>query len=276
MLAPTLLLACILALFPTSVMAQLLPLWEAGLGIASIYMPDYRGSKHYRMYALPFPYMVYRGDKLRLDRQGLRGVFFDTERVYLDFSAAASAPVDSSDNDLRAGMPDLDPALQLGPSLKINVWGREETRKFINIALPVRKVVVTNFSRYEAQGYLANPLINLNYGRFHPYEWNLGLAYGPIYTDRQYHDYYYSVSSRYATDERPEYHARSGFSGTRLTLTASTRRGKYWIAGFAIYDNLANSVIRDSPLVEANYSFLLGLTASWLFGKSDIMVVPKD
>ncbi len=260
---------------PATATAQLLPMWEAGLGIATLYIPDYRGSKNYRNYTLPFPYMVYRGDKLRLDRQGLRGVLFDSDRFYFDISAAASVPVNSRDNSVRAGMPDLDPGFQLGPSLKINLWGREETLKFINIAIPVRKVITTNFSRYEGQGYIANPLINLNYGGFHP-EWNLGFAYGPIYTDKQYHDYYYSVPARYATEQRPEYHARSGFSGTRATLTLSARRGDYWYAGFAIYDNLNNSVIRDSPLVETQYSFLIGVTASWLFGKSDQMVLPRD
>jgi len=38
------------------------PLWEAGLGIATVYLPDYRGSNHSRGYALPMPYFIYRGD----------------------------------------------------------------------------------------------------------------------------------------------------------------------------------------------------------------------
>lgn len=255
---------------------QMVPLWEGGLGVAALYMPDYRGSKHYQSYVLPIPYLVYRGEKLRLDRQGLRGVLFDSDRIYFDVSVAGSAPVNSRDNKRRAGMDDLDPALQLGPSLKINVYGREETRKFITLALPVRKVVTTNFARYEGQGYVSNPLINFNYGAFQPLDWNLGLSWGPLFADQQYHDYFYSVSAADATPQRPEYHARSGYSGSRLTFTLSSTLGSYWLATFAIYDNLHGAVIDDSPLVDSKQSYFLGFSAAWLFGKSTELVPERD
>ena len=40
------------------------PLWEAGVGIAGLHFPDYRGSSHTRNYVLPTPYFIYRGDIL--------------------------------------------------------------------------------------------------------------------------------------------------------------------------------------------------------------------
>jgi outer membrane scaffolding protein for murein synthesis (MipA/OmpV family) len=49
------------------------PLWEAGIGIAGVHFPDYRGSSHTRNYVLPAPYLVYRGDIVTADRGGLRG-----------------------------------------------------------------------------------------------------------------------------------------------------------------------------------------------------------
>ena len=43
-----------------------MPLWEAGGGVSPIVVPDYRGSDQYRGYVLPFPHIVYRGEKLKI------------------------------------------------------------------------------------------------------------------------------------------------------------------------------------------------------------------
>ncbi len=56
--------------------AELKPLWEAGLGIGAVTFPDYRGSDRTQTYMLPVPYFVYRGEFLKADRNGLRGLFF--------------------------------------------------------------------------------------------------------------------------------------------------------------------------------------------------------
>ena len=37
------------------------PLWELGLGVAALRLPDYRGSDQSSTYLLPLPYVVYRG-----------------------------------------------------------------------------------------------------------------------------------------------------------------------------------------------------------------------
>ena len=68
------------------------PLWEAGLGVAGLHFPDYRGSSQARTYALPAPYFVYRGDFFKADRHGMRGVFFKTDRMDLNLSVGASLP----------------------------------------------------------------------------------------------------------------------------------------------------------------------------------------
>ena len=107
--------------------ADLRPEWEIGAGATVFTLPDYRGSDESRAYLLPFPYVVYRGDRLRVDRQGARGMLFESDRVELDLSVSATPPVDSSTrrrswNRLRraSGTPppnrtqsDLDRALEL-------------------------------------------------------------------------------------------------------------------------------------------------------------------
>ncbi len=65
----------------THCMAREEPLWEAGIGATALDFPHYRGSGQSRGYLLPFPYLVYRGDALKADRNGLRGIFMKTDDV---------------------------------------------------------------------------------------------------------------------------------------------------------------------------------------------------
>src|SRR5258708_24836494 len=98
------------------------PLWELGAGVSALAFPDYRGSDQTRNYALPIPYVVYRGEFFKADRDGVRGIFFDIENVEIHASVGAAFPVDSSDNDARSGMPDLKPTVELGPAVDITLW----------------------------------------------------------------------------------------------------------------------------------------------------------
>ena len=56
------------------VQAKDLPLWELGLGVAGLWFPDYRGADETRGYVLPVPYVVYRGEFFKADRNGIRGM----------------------------------------------------------------------------------------------------------------------------------------------------------------------------------------------------------
>ena len=69
--------------------ADLRPEWEIGAGATVFTLPDYRGSDESRGYVLPLPYVIYRGERFRVDRQGLRGIFFESDRVELDVSLSA-------------------------------------------------------------------------------------------------------------------------------------------------------------------------------------------
>ena len=95
--------------------ATLLPLWELGIGAAALHLPDYRGADQSRTYALPLPYVVYRGTWLKADRDGARALLLNTERVKVDVSLAAATPTRSSDNTARAGMPNLPDTAEIGP-----------------------------------------------------------------------------------------------------------------------------------------------------------------
>ncbi len=53
-----------------------------------------------------------------MDRNGPRGILFDTKRLQLDLSLNASIAVESDDNEARRGMPEIDATLEIGPVLK--------------------------------------------------------------------------------------------------------------------------------------------------------------
>lgn len=261
--------------FPASLRgAEELPLWEAGLGFTGLSIPDYRGSDEHRGYPLPLPYVVYRGDILRLDRKGLRGLLFQSDRVQMNISADAGVPVKSDRNTARIGMPDLDPTVQIGPSLEICLLRNCTGDRVLEFRMLVRAVMATDFSRVHSIGFVANPQLNFDFKNIGPGGgWNFGFALGPIFATEQYHDYYYQVSPQYAIPTaRPSYDAQPGYSGSLLVIALSKRFDSVWFGAFARYDELTGAVFVDSPLVKTRHSVMAGFGFAWVFGQSSTLV----
>lgn len=241
---------------------QTLPLWELGVGAAAIRFPDYRGSDQSRQYLLPFPAVIYRGDKLKVDRQGMRGLLFESKRVVLDISLDGAVPVDSDQNGAREGMPDLDAVFEIGPSLKLSLYDSGPFEMRLN--LPYRYVYSSDLTRLDSHGTQFHPNLSFDYtGRSH-----IGLSLGPLYASQEYHDYYYSVSPEYVTATRPAYRAEGGYSGMRYTLGWSRRYNRFWLGAFVRYDDLSNAVFRDSPLVTQEDALMGGISLAWFFKQS--------
>ena len=246
-----------------------LPLWELGLGAGTLRLPHYRGSDQHHQWLLPVPYVVYRGDILRSDRQGTRAVLLDTERVDLDISIDGSAPTRSSDNRTRTGMPDLAATLQIGPKLNI-VLGRGEDWKF-DLRLPLRAVVVAE-TRPRTVGWTFSPILNLDL-RWRG--WNLGFSGGPQAASRGYNAYFYDVAPADVTAVRPAYAAGGGRAGWGATASASRRVGPWWLAGYVRHESLAGAGFRGSPLVKQNSNLSFGLALSRAFLVSDARVAER-
>jgi outer membrane protein len=254
--------------------AEELPLWEAGVGITGLSIPDYRGSDEYRGYFLPLPYLVYRGQTLRVDRKGMYGLLFESERVVLNISGDLGVPVNSGKNSARTGMPNLDPAGQIGPSLEVCLFSKCDADRVVQFRLPVRAVVATNLSRFTGIGFVANPQLNFDFKNIGPGGgWNFGFALGPLFATERYHDYYYQVSPQYAIpDIRPSYDAKAGYSGSVLVLALSKRFDHFWFGAFARYDELTGAVFENSPLMKTRHSFMGGFGFAWVFGQSKTLV----
>jgi outer membrane scaffolding protein for murein synthesis (MipA/OmpV family) len=254
-----------------------LPLWEAGAGIAAIDFPDYRGSDERQSYVLPIPYLVYRGEILKADREGLRGQFFKNDRLDLHVSLNGSVPVDSTDNAARSGMPDLDPTLEIGARLDLKLLRKPNRGIEVTLGLPVRTVIATDFSHSKNIGWVFEPQLNVDFRDVWPGEgWNLGLAAGPLYGDKRYHNYFYGVAPAFATLQRPAFTAAGGYAGSQILGAISKRFPSVWVGAFARWDTLSGAVFEASPLVRQKDSFAAGFAIAWIFGSSQKMVEAED
>ncbi len=256
-------------LLPQSAICEEKPLWELGVGSALLQMPDYRGSDESRVYLLPYPYLIYRGDILKIERERISGRIFKTDKLLLDFSLFGNVPVDSSKNAARRGMPDLDPTFEIGPSLNIRLLDNQQGRYKLNLALPVRAFFSTNFSSVRHEGWIFSPKLIFEKDDLIPDTGlNLGISAGPMFADSGYHSYFYSVEPAYGAASRPSYEAGSGYSGSTLTLGLNKGFKQLIFNAFVSVDFLQGAVIEDSPLVKTKHSIISGFTVSWIFLKS--------
>ncbi len=249
--------------------AEKRPLWEIGLGAAPITMPSYRGSKNQAFYPIPMPYIDYRGSFLRIDRDGLRGLLYDSERIGLDFSGDGAIPAATDEEGPRQGMPDLDPVVEFGPS--INIIVHQTNDAMLRIRLPIRAALTSDFRTIDHAGWKTHPHLGLDIKEM-VHGWNAGASIGLLFADRDYHGFYYDVPDRYATAFRERYKAGGGYSGISLMLTASRRFKNIWTGLFLRYDNLSGAAFTDSPLLETRHVFMGGFGAAYIFRSSAIMV----
>ena len=245
------------------------PLWEVGIGISGVRLPDYRGADQSRNYLLPVPYVVYRGTWLKSDEEGSRAILFNSPRVKLDMSFGAAAPA-RGDNRAREGMPDLPGNVEVGPSLNITLDEEVRKRWKLDLRLPVRGVMTLERSPRYA-GATFSP--NINFDLKNPvHGWNVGFLTGPLFATSHYHREYYQVDPAYARPDRPAYRARGGYAGWQTILSTSKRFGNTWAGAFVRFENLHGAVYDDSPLMRRNAAVTAGFAVSWVFKTSTAMV----
>ena len=264
-------LSLALALSLATAHAEEAPLWEIGAGFVGLSIPDYRGSDQQRGYVLPLPYIQYRGDVFRIDREGAHGDVFKSEQVKLDVSLNAGPPAKSGNNGARTGMPDIDPTVEAGPSLQIFLARNEARDREWSLRLPWRAAAASDLTHVQRIGWVFVPNLNLDVRNVGG-GWDMSVGLGPMYASEDYHDYYYEVAPAFATATRPAYDAKGGYSGSRLTLTASRRYKTFWVGAFARYDALSGAAFADSPLVKRQESFMAGAGIAWIFAESKTRV----
>jgi outer membrane scaffolding protein for murein synthesis (MipA/OmpV family) len=250
------------------------PLWEFGLGVGAIGFEDYRGSDTSHAYPLPVPYLVYNGRFLKADRDGVRGTLFNQDRIELNLSFNLTTPV-RNDHE-RYGMPDLKSTVELGPALNVHLWRDAERRVKFDLRMPLRAAFTVQSSP-KAIGWTFTPEFALDIADPFGYGgWNLGLLSGPLFADRRYQQYFYSVAPQYATASRPAYTADAGYAGTQFLTAVSKRYPRFWVGAYARYDTLNGATFADSPLVERKSYWSAGFGFAWMLKRSSQMVEVPD
>lgn len=262
----------LVGLMALSSQAEQRPRWELGLGLAGITLPEYRGSDERRGYVLPAPYLVYRGDVLKADRDGARAQLIGLEGMHLDLGLGLSAPVSSSRNKARAGMPNLPGTVEVGPALDATLYRDEDAGVKLRFRLPVT-YGITLEKPVGGNGWQASPKLVFDKQNVLGLSgWNAGFQTGLMWSTRQRHAYFYDVAPQFATADRPAYRAGAGYAGAQFSAGLSKRFERVWFGVFARYENLNGAVFTDSPLVKTRHYVVGGVALSWVLGQSSEMV----
>jgi outer membrane protein len=254
----------------TAVQADEKPLWEVGVGTGAIVFNDYRGASATHVWPVPIPYFIFRGDILKVDRDGLRGKLFRQDRVELNLSIDATTPV--RNDSARAGMPDLRSTLQIGPELDVHLWRSADRRVKLDLRAPLT-AAISIAPDPERVGTIYDAHLALDIAQFRgEYGWKLGLLAGPLWANRRYNNYFYGVAPQYATPTRPAYDAPGGYAGTQTLVSLTRRYPSFWVGAFLRHDSLAHASFDSSPLVQRDSYWFGGFGVVWILHQSSRLV----
>jgi MipA family protein len=255
------------------------PLWELGFGAgAFISQPQYPGSSETQTRGLGLPYIIYRGDVLRIgDGQAARAVTAENEFYEVSLSFDAAFDADSEGNQLRQGMPDLDFIFEVGPQVIFklqNFTFRDNSRSELQLSLQARAAFSTDFSRIDHRGYVFEPMLRYrHYGLFRP-EFEGTLSIRPVWATRDLHAYFFDVAPQYVNSERSVFRSDAGYFGTGINFSGTWHLNEKARIFTGIQTTFHNGAVnRNSPLYEEDFTvgFALGFIWSFLESKQTVM-----
>lgn len=247
------------------------PLWEIGAGVVGAYGPDYPASDEYSANGLPFPFVLYRGEVLRIDDEAARIVGVETPAYSFGISAGGAFPARSDDNVARAGMPDLGYLGELGPELVLTGPEFADGRGSSALAFQARAVISAGSGGIDYQGAVfettARGMLKEVLGG------QVSASVGAIFASEGVHDYFYEVDPAYATATRAAYDAEAGYLGTQFGLGYSRELGErtlvYGGVKLGLHHGAAN---RGSPLFRTttNASISIGLIHTFFTSRTRV------
>jgi len=186
------------------------------------------------------------------------------------------AAADDSITDATKVWPDSRPTVELGPSFELHVLRSDDARIKLDFRMPLRAAFTVESSP-RMIGWTFTPRLNLDIADPLGFAgWKLGLLAGPLFADRRYDDYFYTVAPQYATTLRPAYQAVGGYAGTQTTVALSKRFPHFWVGAYVRYDTLSGAAFIDSPLVQSRSYWAGGVGISWMIHRSSTMVEVPD
>jgi MipA family protein len=249
------------------------PLWELGFGAGLLVQPHYPSSSETQVRGLGLPYIVYRGDVLRIgDGQSARAVAAESNLYELSMSFDAAFDADSEGNTLRQGMSDLDFVFEIGPQLMFLLGDytfSDTSRSELQFSLQARAAFSTDFGRVNHRGYVFEPMLRYrHYGLFRP-DFEATVSIRPVWATRDLHAYFFDVESAFATATRPEYKASRGYYGTGVNFYGTWHINKKARLFLGLQTSwLQGAQSSGSPLFERKFTTGFGAGLIWSFIES--------
>lgn len=246
------------------------PVWEIGVVGGGGWLPDYPAADENHFQGIALPYAIYRGDFFRVgDGRGPRGLLVDVPWLELNVGLDASFPVDSSDNDAREGMDDLDYLLEAGPELIVKVLYDDPVNEF-DLSLATRGVISTDFTSVDFVGMTVNPAATYRRNDLFGLDLRAIASLSATFGSDGFNDYFYEVRRRDERPDRPRFNAEAGYVGSELTLGLSWGvTEQLQIFGGTQIGFWHGSANDDSPLFRDKLTFGVGGGLRWSFLVSD-------
>jgi len=238
---------------------------QIGLGVGYGIVPHYPASNQSSSKSLALPIVVYRGDILKSDQEeGTRAELYSSRELDVNLSFGARFSNDSKDNRARAGMPDLNYIIEVGPSLHYKIL-REKKKRLFTLQVPLRFTTETNFKKYNYLGVVFEPEVKLQF-------FNVGTPHLKVtsslslefFSDR-IAKYFYEVEPQYANTDRAAYDSRAGFSNLTLGQSFSYDYRDFKVVAGVNYNDYSFSENRNSPLYKTKNDYSVFSALIWFF-----------
>lgn len=240
--------------------------WIFGAGVGGVIgVPEYIGSDETRNVLLPLPYISYNGPRLRISRSGITGKLFNSDKWFLSLSFSGAIPVDSKDNQARAGMEDLEAVIEYGPSLKYFFQGQDDSDRALYFDFNFREARTLSFDTLKIN---ASPSLvwrsKLDQSVFGG-EVKLTSQIRWEFVSDDYAQYFYGVTAKDVTANRGFYAADGGYAGYRINNSVRWQKDDVVFSFFVGYANISGASFADSPLVKRDSHVFAGSALFWLF-----------
>ena len=240
---------------------------DLGVGYGTGSVPHYPGSSQNQNESLFLPIIMYRGDVLKSDREeGTRIELFKSLELDINLSFGATFSNDSSENEARRNMPNLNYTLETGPALFFKFWSVPDYG-FLRLQIPLRLTFETNFKTTNFLGFVFEPELRFQRLNFLIPNLRSSTSLASEFFSKRVANYFYEVEPQYATADRPTYTGQEGLSAFKLSQNFMYEYEKFsFILGTA-YINFSYSANKQSPLFKSVHNQSYFIAIAWLFYK---------
>lgn len=239
--------------------------FELGLGYGYGVIADYPASDEYSRKSLLLPLVIYRGDVLKSDQdEGTRAELFKSRELEINLSFGARFNNESEDNKARNNMPNLNYIFETGPSLNYKLW-KAPLIGSLTFQVPLRLTFETNFKRSDFLGFVFEPELRFQKLGFLIPNLTATTAASVEFFSERVANYYYQVEDIYATQDRPVYNAKGGFSTLSMGQSFLYDYNRFNFIFGATYSYYGKSENKGSPLFKSDTNTSVFAAIAWFF-----------